>query len=67
MAYLVKANKPDLLEICEEIGIEIDPSTEVVDLKKIILKSQLHDEEEVKIIIERILNNRKEEKAREDE
>ena len=65
MAYLAKANKPDLLEICGKIGIEVDPSTKVVDLKKKkILKSPLYDEEEVKIILDRILNNRKEEKPR---
>ena len=48
MAYLAKANKPDLLDVCEETGMEIDPSTEVLStkstLKKIILESPLHDE-----------------------
>ncbi|KAF8782543.1 hypothetical protein HNY73_012812 [Argiope bruennichi] len=67
MAYLAKANKPNLLEICEEIGIEVDPSTRVVDIKQKILKSSSYDEEEVRTILDRILTNRKEERAREEQ
>ncbi|KAF8783052.1 hypothetical protein HNY73_013265 [Argiope bruennichi] len=58
MAYLAKSNKPDLLEICDKIGIEIDPST-----RTNILKSLSYDVEEIRTILDRILTNRKEERA----
>ncbi|GBO04753.1 hypothetical protein AVEN_103999-1 [Araneus ventricosus] len=62
MAYLTKANKPDLLAICEKIGVEVDPSTKVVDIKKLIIKRPLYNEEEVKMILDRIFTNRKEQR-----
>ncbi|GFT11934.1 SCAN box domain-containing protein [Trichonephila clavipes] len=31
MAYLAKGNKPDLLSVCEEMGVEVDQSSKVVD------------------------------------
>ncbi|GFT28393.1 hypothetical protein NPIL_157091 [Nephila pilipes] len=60
MAYLVKGNKPDLLEISEKIGVKIDPSSKVTEIKKLILNSQLHVKEEVKIILDRVISDRKE-------
>ncbi|GFT73468.1 uncharacterized protein NPIL_644001, partial [Nephila pilipes] len=60
MAYLAKGNKLDLLEICEEIGVEVDPSSKVAEIKKLILNSQLYVEEEVKIILDRVISDRKE-------
>ncbi|GFX39313.1 SCAN box domain-containing protein [Trichonephila clavipes] len=53
MAYLAKGNKPDLLSVCEEMGVEVDQSSKVVDIKKIILNSESYVEEEVKIILDR--------------
>ncbi|GFS48001.1 SCAN box domain-containing protein [Trichonephila clavipes] len=60
MAYLAKGNKPDLLSVCEEMGVEVDQSSEVVDIKKLILNSESYVEEEVKIILDRVISNRKE-------
>ncbi|GFR30662.1 hypothetical protein TNCT_424571 [Trichonephila clavata] len=37
-----KAEKIDLLEICEEISIKIDSSSNVVEIKKLILGSEFY-------------------------
>ncbi|GFX19596.1 hypothetical protein TNCV_2075041 [Trichonephila clavipes] len=60
MAYLAKGNKPDLLSVCEEMGVEVDQSSKVVDIKKLILNSEFYVEEEVKIILDRVISDRKE-------
>ncbi|GFS61333.1 uncharacterized protein TNCV_3105381 [Trichonephila clavipes] len=60
MAYLVKGNKPDLLSVCEEMGVEVDQSSKVVDIKKLILNNEFYVEEEVKIILDRVISDRKE-------
>ncbi|GFW69409.1 hypothetical protein TNCV_487581 [Trichonephila clavipes] len=60
MAYLAKGNKPDLLSICEEMGVEEDQSSKVVDIKKLILNREFYVEEEVKIILDRVISDRKE-------
>ncbi|GFT46984.1 hypothetical protein TNCV_3746641 [Trichonephila clavipes] len=60
MAYLAKGNKPDLLSVCEEMGVEVDHSSKVVDIKKLILNSESYVEEEVKIILDRAISDRKE-------
>ncbi|GFT09910.1 SCAN box domain-containing protein [Trichonephila clavipes] len=60
MAYLAKCNKPDLLSVCEEMGVEVDKSSKVVDIKKLILNSESYVQEEVKIIFDRVISDRKE-------
>ncbi|GFT03796.1 hypothetical protein TNCV_3608231 [Trichonephila clavipes] len=60
MAYLAKGNKPDLLSVCEEMGVEVDQSSKVVDRKKFILNSESYVEEEVKIILDRVISDGKE-------
>ncbi|GFX19815.1 SCAN box domain-containing protein [Trichonephila clavipes] len=60
MAYLAKVNKPDLLSVCEEMVVEVDQSSKVVDIKKLILNSESYVEEEVKIILDRVISDRKE-------
>ncbi|GFT65656.1 hypothetical protein TNCV_2933981 [Trichonephila clavipes] len=60
MAYLAKGNKPDLLLVCEEMGVEVDQSSKVVDIKKLILNSEFYVEEEMKIILDRVISDRKE-------
>ncbi|GFV89990.1 SCAN box domain-containing protein [Trichonephila clavipes] len=60
MTYLAKGNKPDLLSVCEEMGVEVDQSSKVVDIKKLILNSESYVEEEVKIILDRAISDRKE-------
>ncbi|GFT73995.1 hypothetical protein TNCV_1655551 [Trichonephila clavipes] len=69
MAYLDKGNKPDLLSVCEEMGVEVDQSSKVVDVKKkFILNSEFYVEEEVKIILDRVISDRKEhEKSKQEE
>ncbi|GFX43842.1 SCAN box domain-containing protein [Trichonephila clavipes] len=60
MAYLAKGNKPDLLSVREEMGVEVDQSSKVVDIKKLILNSESYVEEEVKIILDRVISDKKE-------
>ncbi|GFW81654.1 SCAN box domain-containing protein [Trichonephila clavipes] len=60
MAYFAKGNKLDLLSVCEEMGVEVDQSSKVVDIKKLILNSQFYVEEEMKIIPDRVISDRKE-------
>ncbi|GFU59339.1 hypothetical protein TNCV_4198581 [Trichonephila clavipes] len=60
MTYLAKGNKPDLLSVCEEMEVEVDQSSKVVDIKKLILNSESYVEEEVKIILDRVNSDRKE-------
>ncbi|GFW38933.1 SCAN box domain-containing protein [Trichonephila clavipes] len=60
MAYLAKGNKPNLLSVCEEMGVEVDHSSKVVDIKRLILNSESYVEEEVKIILGRVISDRKE-------
>ncbi|GFW58712.1 hypothetical protein TNCV_378951 [Trichonephila clavipes] len=67
MAYLAKGNKPDLLSVCEEMGVEVDQSSKVVDIKKLILNSEFYVEEEVKIILDRVINDRKEQESKQEE
>ncbi|GFW90682.1 hypothetical protein TNCV_2416791 [Trichonephila clavipes] len=54
MAYLAKGNKPDLLSVCEEMGVEVDQSSKLVVIKILILNSKFYVEEEVKIILDRV-------------
>ncbi|GFV76895.1 SCAN box domain-containing protein [Trichonephila clavipes] len=50
MAYLAKGNKPDLLSVCEEMGVEVDQSSKTqheLELRKLELSQQnqpLNDE-----------------------
>ncbi|GFX35591.1 SCAN box domain-containing protein [Trichonephila clavipes] len=67
MAYLAKGNKPDLLSVCEEMAIEVDQSSKVVDIKKLILNSESYVEEEVKIILDRVISDRKEQESKQEE
>ncbi|GFV27988.1 hypothetical protein TNCV_133051 [Trichonephila clavipes] len=60
MAYLAKGNKPDLLSVCEEMGVEVNQSSKVVDIKNLILNSESYVEEEVKIILDIVISDRKE-------
>ncbi|GFW94632.1 SCAN box domain-containing protein [Trichonephila clavipes] len=60
MAYLAKGNEPDLLSVCEEMGVEVDQTSKVVDIKKLILNSEFYVEEEVKIILDRVISDKKE-------
>ncbi|GFX42428.1 hypothetical protein TNCV_1519921 [Trichonephila clavipes] len=60
MAHLAKGNKPDLLSVCEEMVVEVDQSSKVVDIKKLIPYSEFYVEEEVKIIFDRVISDRKE-------
>ncbi|GFW11224.1 hypothetical protein TNCV_3807441 [Trichonephila clavipes] len=60
MAYLAKGNKPDLLSVCEEMGVEVDTVQQGGRYKKFILNSEFYVEEEVKIIDDRVISDEKE-------
>ncbi|GFV36301.1 SCAN box domain-containing protein [Trichonephila clavipes] len=67
MGYLAKGNKPDLLSVCEEMGVEVDQSSKVVDIKKLILNSEFYVEEEVKIILHIVISDRRERERKKQE
>ncbi|GFV02117.1 hypothetical protein TNCV_4028391, partial [Trichonephila clavipes] len=57
-----KGNKPDLLSVCEKWGVEVDSVQQGGRYKKLILNNESYVEEEVKIILDRVISDRKNEK-----
>ncbi|GIY98134.1 hypothetical protein CEXT_361281 [Caerostris extrusa] len=58
MSFLRKGLKRDLIELRTEIGVTIPPETVIVNIKKLITSSENYDEEFVKQIFERIIEER---------
>ena len=58
MSFLGKGRKQDLLLICEELGEHVDHLSKVPEIKKVILGSESYDETEVKVILDRIVEER---------
>ncbi|GFQ78446.1 SCAN box domain-containing protein [Trichonephila clavata] len=59
MVYLAKAKKIDLFEICDEIGVKVNSSSKVEETKKLIFSSDFYEEYEVNIMLERLIEDRK--------
>ena len=68
MSFLTKGRKQDLLILCEELGETVPSPCVVPQIKQIILKSEFYEEEDVKLMLERITEDRlkKEEQERKD-
>lgn len=64
MSFLAKGKKIDLLDVCEELGEEVPPNSKIPDLKNVILKSKNYVEEEVRIILDRLIEERRENEAK---
>ncbi|KAG8199780.1 hypothetical protein JTE90_000873 [Oedothorax gibbosus] len=58
MSFLGKGKKQDLLVICEELGEELDHLSKVPEIKKVIVGSESYDEIEVKVMLDRIIEER---------
>lgn len=58
MAFLGKGRRCDLLEVADELGEEVESSSKVIDIKKQILNSKNYCEEEVKLMLDRIISDR---------
>ncbi|CAL1288441.1 unnamed protein product [Larinioides sclopetarius] len=67
MAFLGRSKKVDLQCLAEELGETVTKDMKVVDLKKKILGSTEYEEEFVKELLERIVNEREEEIKRQNE
>ncbi|CAL1287042.1 unnamed protein product [Larinioides sclopetarius] len=67
MAFLGRSKKVDLQCLAEELGETVMKDMKVVDLKKKILGSTKYEEEFVKELLERIVNEREEEIKRQNE
>ena len=67
MTYLAKGKKSQLLNVCEELGEEVSPNSKVPDIKQIILNSKNYNEEEVRIILDRIIEESREQLVHEAE
>ncbi|GFR33148.1 uncharacterized protein TNCT_81911 [Trichonephila clavata] len=60
MAYLAKSRRQDLLELAETLGVSIDDTFKVLDIKDAIVKSQGYDADFTKECLNRIISDRKE-------
>ncbi|GFR01842.1 uncharacterized protein TNCT_715721 [Trichonephila clavata] len=60
MAYLAKGRRQDLLELAETLGVSIDDTFKVLQIKDAIIKSQGYDADFTKESLNRIISDRKE-------
>ncbi|GFQ85403.1 uncharacterized protein TNCT_554381 [Trichonephila clavata] len=60
MAYLAKGRMQDLLELAETLGVSIDDTFKVIDIKDAIIKGQDYDAGFAKECLNRIISDRKE-------
>ncbi|GIY93407.1 hypothetical protein CEXT_327451 [Caerostris extrusa] len=58
MSFLGKGRKSDLIELGTELGVTIPPEAVIVNIKRLITSSENYDEEFVKQIFERIIEER---------
>ncbi|GFR00074.1 transposon Ty3-I Gag-Pol polyprotein [Trichonephila clavata] len=58
--YLAKGRRQDLLELAETLGVSIDDTFKVLDIKDAIVKSQGYDADFAKECLNRIISDRKE-------
>ncbi|GFQ74403.1 uncharacterized protein TNCT_202671 [Trichonephila clavata] len=60
MAYLAKGRRQDLLELAETLGVSVDDTFKVLDIKDVIIESQGCDADFTKECLNRIISDRKE-------
>ncbi|KAG8185258.1 hypothetical protein JTE90_023871 [Oedothorax gibbosus] len=58
MSFLGKGKKQDLLVVCEELGEKVDHLSKVPEIKKVIVGSESYDQIEVKVMLDRIIEER---------
>ncbi|GIY95480.1 hypothetical protein CEXT_518731 [Caerostris extrusa] len=58
MSFLGKGRKSDLIEFGTELGVTILPEAVIVSIKRLITSNENYDEEFVKQVFERIIQER---------
>ncbi|GIY91904.1 hypothetical protein CEXT_359291, partial [Caerostris extrusa] len=58
MSFLGNGRKSDLIELGTELGVTIPPEAVIVNIKRLITSSENYDEEFVKQVFERIIQER---------
>ncbi|GFX83783.1 uncharacterized protein TNCV_350471 [Trichonephila clavipes] len=66
MAFLLRERKDVLLEVAKELRVEIDIILPKIEFKKRICQSKYYDEESVKCLLEGILEEKREEREKQE-
>ncbi|GFU67740.1 uncharacterized protein TNCV_3134051 [Trichonephila clavipes] len=66
MAFLLRERKDVLLEVAKELSVEIDITLPKIEFKKRICQSKYYDEESVKCLLEGILEEKREEREKQE-
>ncbi|GFV43712.1 hypothetical protein TNCV_1270851 [Trichonephila clavipes] len=66
MAFLLRERKDVLLEVAKELRVEIDITLPKIEFKKRICQSKYYDEESVKCMLEGILEEKREEREKQE-
>ncbi|GFV16694.1 uncharacterized protein TNCV_4418811 [Trichonephila clavipes] len=66
MAFLLRERKDVLLEVAKELKVEIDITLPKIEFKKRICQSKYYDEESVKCLLEGILEEKREEREKQE-
>ncbi|GFU82791.1 hypothetical protein TNCV_265881 [Trichonephila clavipes] len=66
MAFVLRERKDVLLEVAKELRVEIDITLPKIEFKKRICQSKYYDEESVKCLLEGILEEKREEREKQE-
>ncbi|GFY01680.1 hypothetical protein TNCV_2608631 [Trichonephila clavipes] len=66
MAFLLRERKDVLLEVAKELRVEIDITLPKIEFKKRICQSKYYDEESVKCLLEGFLEEKREEREKQE-
>ncbi|GFT77113.1 hypothetical protein TNCV_1099821 [Trichonephila clavipes] len=66
MTFLLRERKDVLLEVAKELRVEIDITLPKIEFKKRICQSKYYDEESVKCLLEDILEEKREEREKQE-
>ncbi|GFV01691.1 hypothetical protein TNCV_3050841 [Trichonephila clavipes] len=66
MAFLLRERKDVLLEVAKELRVEIDITLPKIEFKKRICQSKYYDEDSVKCLLEGILEEKREEREKQE-
>ncbi|GFT61869.1 hypothetical protein TNCV_4914611 [Trichonephila clavipes] len=66
MVFLLRERKDVLLEVAKELRVDIDITLPKIEFKKIICQNKYYDEESVKCLLECILEEKREEREKQE-
>ncbi|GFT41337.1 hypothetical protein TNCV_628771 [Trichonephila clavipes] len=66
MAFLLREGKDVLLEVAEELRVEVDITLPKIEFKRRTCQSKYYDEESVKCLLEGILDEKREEREKQE-